>query len=161
MACRANPIRASSPTRPWVSLVFLAFWGCGGGQAPQTGVAVVQADNRAVLAVVRQALEGEPLGLATDSLYTPTALVVANGATRTQPPRFAGLAQGGRVTITEMSGEVFATTAWTFASYRWRSSDDQVMELGVATLLLTRDDVTGNWRIKHAHSSLLPPWENR
>jgi hypothetical protein len=121
----------------------------------------LQNDNRAVLAVVRQALEGEALGLATDSLYTASALVVANGAPRTQAPRFAGLAQGGRVTITEMSGEVFASTAWTFASYRWRSNDDRVMESGVATVLLSRDEATRNWRIKHAHSSLLPPWENR
>ena len=135
--------------------------GCGGGQAPQTNVAIVQVDNRAVLAVVRQALEGEALGFATDSLYTASALIVANGATRTQAPRYAGLAKGGRVTITEMSGEVFASTAWTFASYRWRSNDDRVMEFGVATFLLARDQATRSWRIKHAHSSLLPPWENR
>lgn len=121
----------------------------------------MQADNRAVLAVVRQALEGEALGLVTDSLYTASSLVVANGATRTRAPRYAGLAQGGRVTITEMSGEVFTSTAWTFASYRWRSNDDRVMESGVATFLLSRDESTRSWRIRHAHSSLLPPWENR
>jgi len=136
-------------------------WGCGGRQVSQTNVALTQVDNRAVLAVVRRALEGEALGLATDSLYTASALIVANGATRTQAPRYAGLAQGGRVTITEMSGEVFASMAWTFASYRWRSNDDRVMESGVATFLLARDQVTRGWRIKHAHSSLLPPWENR
>jgi hypothetical protein len=109
-----------------------------------------------VLAVVRLAIQLDASGEVADSLYTPFATIVADGTNRTSAPRFAGVHEGGRIMISDLAGEVLPPTAWALATYRWTSDNGRIVEIGRSTFLLER--VAGVWRIKHAHSSVVPPW---
>jgi hypothetical protein len=144
--------------------VVLAGWGllaCAGRAAPSAQGGPSPEDNRAVLGIVRGALELEAAGFPTDTLFAPGAQIVANGAERHLGQRFAGVSPGGRLTVTQMWGEVHSTTAWAVAAYTWRADDGLAVETGFATFLLERDLSGGSWRIRHVHSSVLPPWEYR
>ncbi len=123
-------------------------------QTPEVGD--LPANNREVLAVVRLAIQLDATGEVADSLYTPFATIVADGTERTSTPRFAGVAEGGRIIISDLAGEVLPPNAWALATYRWTSNNGRIVEMGRGTFLLER--VSGAWRIKHAHSSVVPPW---
>lgn len=130
--------------------------GCASRSLP--GATAVPDETRAVLAVVREALERDAMGDVSSHLYEPFVSIVANGVERNESPRFAGIGTDGRVTIVELRGEVVDQFAWATANYRWTSSDTRVVEAGRVTFVLAREGTT--WRIRHAHSSMVPPWGN-
>lgn len=145
--------------RPEPTLHVLAAFAaltCGCASRTLPGATTIPQDNRAVLAVVREALERDAAGDAPSRLYDPFVTVVANGIERRKPPLFAGIGTGGRVTISELRGEVVEGFAWATATYRWTSADSRVMEDGRVTFVLGREGDA--WRVRHAHSSVVPPW---
>jgi len=137
----------------------LAIWlvavGCATG-SPQSTTLELN-DERAILFVVRTALETDASGWRNDSLYTESAMIVANGAVRTDAPLYAGIGTDGTVRIASLTGNATPPSAWAYTTYRWTSSDQSISESAMATFVLTRAD--GRWRIRHAHSSLVLPWQ--
>lgn len=124
---------------------------------PAPSTVPVASQDLAILALVRQALEQDALEGATDSLYLPTALVIANGTERTRSPRLAGVGRGGRVRIAGLTGQVDVGKAWAVAKYRWIAPDGTATENARATFLLELTD--GRWHIRHVHSSITLPWD--
>jgi SnoaL-like domain len=126
------------------------------GRTPQN-TAIGFDDERAILSLVQSALNMDAGGVKLDSLYTTSAIIVANGAERTAAPLFAGIGTGGTVRISSLTGNASPPFGWAYAAYRWTSSDASITESAMATFVLTRAD--GRWRIRHAHSSLVLPWQ--
>lgn len=134
----------------WLLLVSAA---CAGNRpAPPAGAprAVELADaiaERAALALAADArLER------ADSLYAGDAEIIADGARRTAPPRFAGIATAGQVSVGSSRVEVAGSFAWVLMAYRWLSAaEDRASEAQVTMLFSQQTD--GQWRISHAHSS--------
>jgi hypothetical protein len=90
-------------------------------------------------------------------LYTPEATVVANGESRQVPPRYAGLAPGGSVEVSNSRIELRDGVAWVVVAYRWVSRDAAAAREGVATFVLVPAGQGGaGWRVHHAHSSSPP-----
>jgi hypothetical protein len=106
-----------------------------------------------VSAVLTAALNADSRAEAADSLWDRDATVVANGALRLGPPRFAGIGTGGEVAITSSRLEVRQTLVWVYLEYRWLSLKDGAARDGKATVLLTPRSEGVGWRIVHAHSS--------
>lgn len=98
---------------------------------------------------------------AADSLYTPDALVVANARVRLAAPRFAGVSYGGRVTVAAATVTVEGRFAWVLVDYRWVSGQGAARaEAGRATFVCEQRLGEGSsWKIVHAHSSQLLPWD--
>src|SRR5437867_11856405 len=108
--------------------------------------------------VVRQALLLDAAGnRAADTLYAPEALVVANARVRLAAPRFAGVSYGGRVTVAASSVTLEGRFAWILADYRWIGSQRSQVEAGRATFICEQQP--RGWKIIHAHSSQLLPWD--
>ena len=116
-------------------------------------------DTQQILALVRQAMDIDSRGGLAEHLYVQPPLIVVNGSMRTGWPRFAGVGTGGTTRISEVTAGVNTPTAWAHASYRWVSADGTNTEDGRVTFFLENEG--GGWRIKHAHSSTVPPWERR
>lgn len=150
----ANALRYT--LRVLAATVVLAATGIGCASRTMQGTAVLPADNRAVLAVVREALERDAMAQTAMHLYEPFVTIIANGVERRDPPRFAGMGQGGRVTVAELRGEVLGEIAWAIASYHWTSADGRMVESARVTFVLAPEG--NSWRIRHAHSSIVPPW---
>jgi hypothetical protein len=108
-------------------------------------------EEGAISAVITGALTGEAAGVATDSLYVPTPLIVVNGRTRSVSPLFAAVGQGGQVIVTSSQLEIRSATSWGAVNYRWESREGVARE-GRATFVLTQISA-GSWRIQHVHSS--------
>jgi SnoaL-like domain len=123
----------------------------GVAPAPLRGPAQVEALVR--LALLRDAA-GDP---SADSLYAPDALVVANARRRLAAPRFAGVGAGGRILVTGATVTLEGRFAWALLDYRWVKPTRHEAEAGRVTFVC-REGPTG-WRIVHAHSSQLLPWE--
>jgi hypothetical protein len=94
---------------------------------------------------------------AADSLYAPEAIVVANARVRLSPPRFAVMGSAGRVTIAAATVTLHGTFAWAMVDYRWINPTQRQADAGRATFVL--EERLGRWRIIHAHSSQLLPWD--
>lgn len=92
-----------------------------------------------------------------DSTWAPEAEALANGGSRENPPRFAGIGVGGSVQIGSTRIAVTRGFVWGMIEYRWIPPDptDNVV-VGVATVIIGRDR-EGAWRILHLHSSTPPP----
>jgi hypothetical protein len=111
-----------------------------------------------IQAVVRQALLLDAAGdRAADTLYAAGAIVVANARIRFAAPRFAGIGAGGRVTIAGATATLEGRFAWVLVDYRWVNSAQPQAEAGRATVVCERQP--GGWKIVHAHSSQLLPWD--
>ena len=109
-------------------------------------------------ALIRAALQLDAAASrAADTLYSSDAVVVANARQRFAHPRFAGISYGGRVTIGSSSVTVEGRWAWAVVDYRWIGSQPNQIESGRVTVVC-RNDKAG-WRIVHAHSSQLLPWD--
>lgn len=136
----------------------LALTGCGGPPAPPAPLPggpsfhelADRLGERATLALVADG-RLEP----SDSLYAADAEVIAFGARRTAPPRFAGVEPGGLVAVGTSRVEVGAGLAWALVEYRWVATGRDLIREGRATLVFSRQP-DGGWRIIHAHSSLIP-----
>lgn len=109
-------------------------------------------------AVVRLALTLDAAGdRAGDTLYAPDGVVVANAQVRLAPPRYAGVTAGGRLTVTAASVSLQGRLAWVLVDYRWVNTARRLAEAGRATFVC---ELRGSsWRIVHAHSSQLLPWD--
>ena len=113
-----------------------------------------------VQALVRLALSLDAAGdRAADTLYTADALVVGNARVRLAAPRFAGITLGGRVTVAAATVTVEGRFAWAMVDYRWVNSADQRAEAGRATFVCEQREGRSGWKIVHAHSSQLLPWD--
>lgn len=118
--------------------------------------------------LVRQALLLDAAGdRAADTLYSADAIVVGNARVRFAAPRFAGISFGGRVTIAAATVTVEGRFAWVMMDYRWVSGaatgGPTRAEAGRATFVCERrlgsDEGGSSWKIVHAHSSQLLPWD--
>ena len=78
--------------------------------------------------------------------------MIANGEIRDDVPRFAGVAAGGQVAITESRLDLRQSLAWVYLEYRWSELSAGLVREGRATILLTPKQ-NGGWKIVHAHSS--------
>jgi hypothetical protein len=121
--------------------------------APPPSPAAVE---EAVSAVLAAALDADRRLEPADSLWDPEAVVIANGALRYAPPRFAGVEPGGETAITSSRLEVRQSLVWVYLEYRWLSLKDALAREGRATILLTPKAGVSGWKIVHAHSSSAP-----
>lgn len=87
-----------------------------------------------------------------DSLYSSDAELIADGARRLIPPRYAGVSDAGQVSIGSSRVEVAGAFAWVLVEYRWFSAGQDRIREARATILFSRQ-ADGRWRITHAHSS--------
>lgn len=94
---------------------------------------------------------------AADTLYAPEAVVFSNARQRFAAPRFAGVSYGGRVTIAAAAVNLMGAWAWAVVDYRWIAAQRSQAEAGRVTFVLARKEA--GWRIVHAHSSQLLPWD--
>lgn len=92
-----------------------------------------------------------------DTLYASDALIIGNARVRLAAPRFAGIATGGRVSITAANATVEGRVAWVLVDYRWVNSAERRAEVGRATVICELRD--NGWKIVHVHSSQPLPWE--
>jgi hypothetical protein len=107
---------------------------------------------------VRRALELDAAGdRAADSLYSADARIIADARARLGTPRFAGVGFGGRVTIAAATVTLQGQFAWAMVDYRWFNVTERQAEAGRATFIL--EQRPEGWRIVHAHSSHLLPWD--
>lgn len=136
-----------------ISLLLAA---CVQTRTPPTAVVSPGVVEEPVTAVLTAALDADRKFESGDSLWDGDAVVIANGALRHAPPRFAGVEPGGEVAITSSRLEVRQTLVWVYFEYRWISLKDAVAREGRATVILTPNKEGTGWRIVHAHSSTAP-----
>ena len=109
-------------------------------------------------ALVRQALTLDGASdRAADTLYAPEAVVVANARVRFATPRFAGVGYGGRITVAAATVTLQGRLAWAMVDYRWLNPTQNQAEAGRATFIC--EEKPAGWKIVHAHSSQLLPWD--
>jgi ketosteroid isomerase-like protein len=134
----------------------LLFAACGGAKPsliPQD-ISITPDDRLSDLVTV--ALQADAREETLDSLYTPDALVIADGEVRYGTPRYAGIGGRGSVAVTATRLEVQGNLAWVQAEYRWVAAAGDSAREGRVTLILSPNE-KGAWRIRHAHSSAPPP----
>jgi hypothetical protein len=88
-----------------------------------------------------------------DSLFSPGAIVVADGEPRGIVPRLAGVGVGGRVQLVTTQVSASGAFVWGVLEYRWLPLfESDAVRVGAATVVVARlrDD---SWRIVHLHSS--------
>lgn len=118
---------------------------------------VEQAPDESLVDLVAAALAADARLELASPLYTTAATVMANGEARQLPPRYAGLAPGGEVEVSNSRIEVREGVAWAMVAYRWVSRAEGVAREAVATFVLVPAEAGGvGWRIHHAHSSSPP-----
>ena len=133
----------------------LLLLGCGGSTPPAPPPAPVASDDR-VSEIIAAALEADARMDPADSLYTPEAVIVADGWDRGTLPRYAGVGQGGAVAVTASRLEVRGSVAWAQVEYRWVATREGIAREGQVTFVMV-PDARGAWRIRHAHSSTARP----
>ena len=92
-------------------------------------------------------MTGDPKGPGTDSLFSPTASVSADGMTRFSAPRLAGVAIGGLAAVTASEVNVRQDVAWALFDYRWFSADKKLVRQGKAMAVLTPKKAGNGWLI--------------
>ena len=136
----------------WIAAA-LFFGGC----AQTVSIIPVTTTQRSVMTIVRLALENDAADVTSDSLYSASATIVINGSEHTTGKRFAGVGPAGFIRISSMSGDAMERLAWAYVAYRWMSPDGAMTQSARASFVLNLEN--GAWRIKHAHSSLILPWQ--
>ncbi len=131
---------------------------CAGSRGGSLNTGAMAFDDVRVRRIVLAALEAEAAGSGSDSLYLAETIIVSNGRIRRTPPRLAGMATGGNVRLLETLVEITPGLAWVSARYQWMSGENRSVETGRATFILV--PVGGDWKIRHAHSSTVLPWES-
>lgn len=94
---------------------------------------------------------------AADTLLAPGADFINSGISVAARPRLAAVIGRGDATIESLRTELAGELAWVVAVYRWTGAGGQLVERGRATMILERREA--GWRIRHVHSSSVPPWE--
>lgn len=153
---RRNVEEDRNVVRALLALVLVVA--CGPAK-PRSDIGVTVAGTTVqVDAVIRAALQLDAgSNRAADTLYASDAVVIANARMRFAHPRFAGISYGGRITLGSSSVTVEGRWAWAVVDYRWIGSQPNQIETGRVTVVC-RNDRTG-WRIVHAHSSQMLPWD--
>ena len=138
-------------------VAWLFLTGCA--QRPVTLRPVSAAGSTtAIESIVRQALALDAVqDSRADALYASDALVVANARIRLGAPRFAGVSHGGKATVASVTVTLQGRFAWAMVDYRWVNVEQRLAEAGRATFVL--EEQAGGWKIIHAHSSHLLPWD--
>lgn len=134
-----------------ITLLTLATAACAGAVLPEFTAIPIGVSDEGLTELVRAALQADALLEIPDSLYTQQATIVADGAERVAPPRFAAIGLGGSVAVTSTRFEVRSGVAWAYVAYRWISEGGTEVREGRATIVLLA--TSGTWRIRHAHSS--------
>ena len=91
-----------------------------------------------------------------DTLLAQGADFINSGIAVSARPRLAAVIGRGEASIGSLRTEVAGPLAWIVAVYRWTGLGGQIVGLGRATLVLEREEA--GWRIRHVHSSAVPPW---
>ena len=91
-----------------------------------------------------------------DTLLGPGADFINSGIAVAARPRLAAVTGRGEATIENLRTEVAGQLAWVVAVYRWTGAAGQLVGRGRATVVLERHEA--GWRIRHVHSSAVPPW---
>jgi hypothetical protein len=136
-----------------VALLLLTL-ACSHQRMPEARPIVGGGNEVEISSVLEQALEADSRSQPADSLYSPHAVVIAEGRVRRLPPRFAGIGAGGKVAITSTQLEMRGTAAWGDVEYRWESGRSNRVEVGHASFVLTPARGGRGWWIVQAHSSL-------
>jgi len=116
-------------------LLLLACAPKSAGPAPSPRLANPDAENDVSL-VIEAVVVGDPRGRSTDTLFAPSATVLANGATRFASPRLAGVETGGLSAVTASEVNVRENVAWATFDYRWFSEDKKQVRLGRGLMVL-------------------------
>jgi hypothetical protein len=139
--------------KAWLALLVL-IGACAHQRIPEARSIVGGGNEAEISSVLEQALEADSRSQPADSLYSPHALVIAEGRVRRLPPRFAGIGTGGEVAITNTQLEMRGTAAWGDVEYRWQSGRANRAEVGRASFVLTPAQGRRGWWIVQAHSSV-------
>jgi len=111
----------------------------------------------AVRAVAEAFIAAEARGdESADTLLAPGADFINSGIAVEARPRLAGIVGRGETAIEGLRTEVSGALAWVVAVYRWSGDAGRLTGRGRATLVLERREA--GWRIRHVHSSAVPPW---
>ena len=90
---------------------------------------------------------GDARGRSTDTLFAPSASVVANGVSRFTNPRLAGVETGGLSAVTATEVNVRENVAWATFDYRWFSEDKTQVRLGRGLMVLVPKRAGHGWAI--------------
>jgi hypothetical protein len=93
---------------------------------------------------------------AADTLLAPGADFINSGIAVQTRPRLAAIIGRGDATLENLRTQVAGALAWVVAVYRWTGGGGRLVELGRASMILERREA--GWRIRHVHSSSVPPW---
>jgi hypothetical protein len=135
-------------------VLLLLAGACSHQRMPEARPIIGGGNEAEISSVIEQALEADSRSQSADSLYSPHAVVIAQGRVRRLPPRFAGIGAGGEVAITNTQLEMRGTAAWGDAEYRWESGRSNRVEVGRASFVLTPAQGRRGWWIVQAHSSV-------
>lgn len=116
------------------------------GPAPSTRLANPDAENDVSL-IIEALVVGDARGRSSDTLFAPSATVLANGATRFTNPRLAGVETGGLSAVTATEVNVRENVAWATFDYRWFSEDKTQVRLGRGLLVLVPKRAGHGWAI--------------
>jgi hypothetical protein len=127
--------------------------GCAPGRTSETRAIEGRTSELEISQIVERALEADARLEPADSLYAPYATVIADGVVRRRSPRYAGVAEGGEIAITNTQLQTRGTTAWGSVEYRWTSDRSHRAQAGRASVVLVPAQGRNGWWIVQAHSS--------
>jgi hypothetical protein len=127
---------------------------CARQRIPEARALVGGGTEMEISRVIEQALAADGRSEAAESLYAPSAVVIAEGRVRRGPPRFAGVGAEGEVAITNTQIEIRGTAAWGNVEYRWVSDRSNLAQVGRASFVVTPAQGHSGWWIVQAHSSV-------
>lgn len=128
--------------------------GCAQSQAPGPAPIVGDRVEVEINQITEGALQADSHSQPADSLYSPHAMITAQGKIRRGPPRYAGIGFDGEVAITSTQMEIRPTVAWGDIEYRWVSGRTNAAQVGRVSFVLTPAQGRPGWWIVQAHSSV-------
>ena len=139
------------PPRGWsLAVVALTLAACApssaAAPAPNQRLANPDAEND-VSFIIEAVVVGDARGRSTDTLFAPSATVVANGVSRFTNPRLAGVETGGLSAVTATEVNIRENVAWATFDYRWFSEDKTQVRLGRGLMVLVPKRPGHGWAI--------------
>ncbi len=135
-------------------LLLLLVGGCARQRMPEPRPIAGDRVEMDINQVIEGALRADSQSRPADTLYSPHAMVIAQGKTRRGPPRYAGIGADGEVAITNTHMEIRPTVTWGDIEYRWVSDRTNAAQVGRASFVLTPAQGRRGWWIVQAHSSV-------
>ena len=120
--------------------------------APGPNLATPDAEND-VSVIIEALVTGDTRPGSTDSLFAPSSIVTANGATRFSNPRLGGISNGGLAAVTASEVNVRKDVAWASFEYRWFSEDKTQVRLGRGLMVLVPKRGGHGWAISALQSA--------